>query len=82
MHVAAQEAFGVAAVRQAFQRGKQGRIEGFAGGRVVDGAAVDLGGAGAVVEGLGAAFDLQRVHAELRQTLHVLDGAQIMEFMI
>ena len=35
-------------------------VEGAAGHRIVDGLAIDLGGAGAVVEGLGAPLDLQR----------------------
>jgi hypothetical protein len=55
--VTTQEAFGIAAVRQAFQQ--QAGIERFTGGRIVDGFAVDLRGARAVVVGFGAAFDLQ-----------------------
>ena len=75
--VAAQEAFGVAAVGQAFESFQQRGIERPAGGGIVDGLAVDLGGTGAVVEGLGATLNFQRMDAHLRQTLDVGDSAQI-----
>jgi hypothetical protein len=47
--MAAQEAFGIAAVRQAFQGFQQAGIERFAGGGIVDGLAVNLSGTRAVV---------------------------------
>ncbi|MNE50911.1 hypothetical protein D3C80_1455090 [compost metagenome] len=72
--MATQETFGVTPVGQTFQRGEQGGIEWFARDGVVDGAAIDLCGACAVVEGFGAAFDFQRMHAELSQAFHMLDG--------
>src|SRR5690554_167634 len=77
-HVPAQEAFGVAAVRQCFQFVHHVHVKGFAGERVVDGLAVHLGGAGHVVGALGAAFDFQGVHAHIDQFRHVLDGAQVL----
>lgn len=76
--VTAQEALGVAAVSQIFEGTHQGRIERATCDRVVDGLAIDLGGAGAVVEGLGAAFNFERMHPHFGQALHVLDGAQIL----
>jgi hypothetical protein len=53
---------------------------GLKGGRhgVVDGAAVDLGGARDVVLALGAALDLERIDADLHQALHMLHGAQVL----
>src|SRR5574343_289123 len=44
---------------------------------VVDRLAIGLGGAGNVVRALGAAFDLQRIDADVDQALDVLDGAQV-----
>lgn len=76
--VTTQEALGVATVSQVLEGAHQGRIERATGDRIVDGFAIDLGGAGAVVEGLGAAFYFQRMHAHLGQALHVLDGAKIL----
>ena len=78
MVVTTQEALGVATVGQVLEGAHQGRIERATGDRIVDGLAIDLGGTGAVVEGLGAAFDFQRMHAHLGQALHVLDGAQVL----
>ena len=77
MGMAAQEAFGVPAVGQSFQGLQQAGIKRFAGGGIVDGLAVNLGGTRAVVEGFGTAFDLQRVNAHLGQTLNVGDSPQI-----
>ena len=48
--VATQEAFGIAAMREVFQRFQQGGIERFARGGIVNGLAVDLSGTGAVVD--------------------------------
>ncbi len=76
--VTAQEALGVAAVGQVLEGAHQGRIEWTASHRIVDGLAIDLGGTGAVVEGLGTAFDFQRMNAHFGQALDVLDGAQIL----
>jgi hypothetical protein len=61
---ALQKAAGVAAVGQAFQLGDQLGVEGAAGHRIVDGAAVHLRGARHVVLALGAALDLQRIDAD------------------
>lgn len=81
VHVAAQEALGVAAVGE--DSGcPSGAVERLAGRRVVDRLAVDLGGARHVVVGFGAALDLQRVHADPRQPLDVLYGAEVLEFMM
>lgn len=60
MGMAAQEAFGVPAVGQPLQGLQQAGVERFAGGGIVDRLAVNLSGACAVVEGFGAAFDLQQ----------------------
>ncbi|MNG90934.1 hypothetical protein D3C79_498400 [compost metagenome] len=62
---------------QAFQRGQQARIEGFTGNGVVNGTAINLRGAGAVIKRLGTAFNLQRMYAQLGEPLNVLDGSQI-----
>ncbi|CAD5378160.1 hypothetical protein OF001_U290019 [Pseudomonas sp. OF001] len=78
VHVAAQEALGVAAVGQRFQGVHQRHVERPPGHRVVDRLAVHLGGARHVVVALGAALDLQRVHAHLGQALDVLHGAQVL----
>jgi len=78
MHVAAQEAFGVAAVGQRFEGIHQRLVEWPAGEGVVDGLTVDLRSARHVVVALGAAFDLQRVHAHMHQALDVLHGAQVL----
>src|SRR5690606_11003238 len=56
---------------------QQAGIERFTGSGIVDGFAVYLCGARAVVIRLGTAFDFQGVHAHLGQTLNVGDGAQI-----
>ena len=76
--VALVETVGVAAVGQAFEFAQQFRVERLAGDRVVDRVAVGLAGAGDVVAALGAAFDLQRIDADLDQAMDVLDGAQIL----
>ncbi|VFS26083.1 Uncharacterised protein [Serratia liquefaciens] len=57
MGMAAQEAFGVPAVGQPLQGLQQAGIERFCRGGIVDRLAVNLGGARAVVEGFGAAFE-------------------------
>ena len=57
--MAAQEAFGITTVRQVLQGLEQIRVEGATGHGIVDGLAVDLGGAGAIVEGLGTPLDFQ-----------------------
>ena len=76
-YVAAEEAFGVAAVREGFEFVHHVHVEGFAGEGVVDGLAVDLGGAGNVVGAFGSAFDFQGVDAHVDQFGDVLDGAEV-----
>src|SRR5574343_1984444 len=75
--VALVEAVGVAAVGQAFLFTQQGGVEWLAGDGVVDCLAISLGGTGDVVGALGAALDLQRIDADLDQTVDMLDGAQV-----
>lgn len=75
--MAAEEAFGVAAVREGFEFVHHVHVEGFAGEGVVDGLAVDLGGAGDVVGAFGSAFDFQGVDAHVDQFGDVLDGAEV-----
>ena len=75
---ALQQATGVAPVGQPFQLGDQRGVEGAAGHSIVNGAAVGLRGAGHVVQALGAAFNLERIHTNLGQALHVLNGAQVL----
>src|SRR3989338_6450139 len=70
--VAFEEAVGVAAACQRIQRTQQRVIERSARDRIVDGLAVYLRGARDIVDGLGAAFDLQRIHADLHQPLDML----------
>src|SRR5690606_252632 len=77
-YVAAQEAFGVAPVRQRFQFIHHVHVERLSCQGVVDGTAIDLGGAGDVVGAFGAAFDLQRVHTHLDQLRHVLNGPKVL----
>jgi len=73
-----QETIGVATVGQTFELAEQGRVERLAGDGVVDGLAVSLAGARDVIRALGATFDLQRIDADFDQTVHMLDGAQIL----
>ena len=81
VHVTAQETLGIAAVGQGFEGVHQRLVERPAGQCIIDGLAVDLRGTRHVVA-LGAAFDLQRVHAHLHQPLDMLYGAQVLEFMM
>ncbi len=74
---ALQEAGRVAPVCQSVEFGQHRRVEGPAGHRVVDGTAVHLGGARHVVAALGAAFDLEGVHADAHEPVHVLHRAQV-----
>ena len=71
VRVATQETFCIAAMRQAFQRFQQAGVKRFTGCSVVDGFALHLRGACAVVIRFGAALDFQRMHAHLGQTLNV-----------
>jgi hypothetical protein len=47
------------------------------GHSVINGCQISLRSAGHVIRALGAAFDLERIHPDFHQTLHVLDGAQV-----
>ncbi|MNL41234.1 hypothetical protein D3C87_1636350 [compost metagenome] len=55
--MATQETFGIAAMRQAFQRLQQAGIKRFTRCGVINGFAIHLRGTCAVVIGFGAAFD-------------------------
>ena len=72
-----EEAVRIATVGQAFEAVAEAGVEGTTGEGVVDGAAVELRGACRVVEGFGAPFDFQAVHADFYQFANVLDGAQV-----
>ncbi len=77
MGVTTQEAFGITAMRQAFQGFQQAGIERFTGGGIIDGFTVHLSSTRAVVVGLGTAFNFQGMHAHLRQTLNVRNRTQV-----
>lgn len=57
VRMTAQETFGVTAVRQSFQRLQQCRIKRFTRSGIINGAAINLGGARAVVERFSTAFN-------------------------
>ena len=76
--MAAEEAFGIAAVGEGFQFVHQVHVEGLALHGFVDSAAVDLGGAGHVVGAFCTALDFQGVDAHLCQFGDVLNGSQIL----
>ena len=73
-----QKAGGIAPVAQAFQLGNQLGVEWSACHGIVDGAAVNLRRAADVIQAFGAPFDLERIHADPGQALHILYGAQIL----
>ena len=73
--MALQESVGVSTVGEAFQLPQQGRVKATAGNGVVDGLTIGLAGAGHVIGALGTSFDLERINADLHQTLDVLNGA-------
>ena len=72
-----EEAVGVAPVGQPFQFGVECRVECAPGVGVVNRLAVELRGAGGVVEGFGAPLDFQAIDADAHQRADVLDGAQV-----
>ena len=76
--MATEETFGIAPVGEGFQFVHQAHVEGLALHRFVDGAAVDLGGAGHVVGALCPAFDFQGVNTHLCQFSDVLNGSQVL----
>ena len=61
-------------MRQAFQRFQQLWVERFTGCSIINGFTIDLRGTCTVIVRLGAAFDLQGMHAHLRQALNVGNG--------
>ena len=75
MHMTAEEALGVAAIRHVLQCIHQSFVEASACHSVINRFAIRLCGACHVVMRFGAAFDLQRMYTELHQLLNMLDGA-------
>ncbi len=76
--MAAQEPFGIAALGQGLQIGHQAAVKLTTRHRIIDGLAIHLGGPCAVKVRLGAALDLQRMHAHFRQPRHMLYSTQIL----
>ena len=77
VRVAHVESIGITAVGQSFQFAIQTGIKRFPGQGIIHGHAIELCGTGHVVVGLGAAFDLEGVDANLYQPFDMLDGTQI-----
>ena len=75
---AVHQACGVATVGQAFEFGDELGVERAACHSIVNRAAVHLRGARHVVQALGAAFDLEGVHANFGEALHVLHRTQVL----
>ena len=72
-----QKARGVATVGQTLQLGDEFGVERATRHRVVNGATVHLRGAADVVQAFGAAFDLERIDANLDQFFDQFDRAQV-----
>ncbi len=80
--VTTQETFGIAAMRQTFQRFQQAGVERFTGSGIVDGFAIYLCGTGAVVVRLGAAFNFQECTPILVKRSTCAMARRSLEFMM
>src|SRR5690606_31252054 len=75
--MATEEALGKTTTRHGFELVHQLHIESLAGEGIINGATVDLRSARHIVGALGAALDLQRMHAHADQLADMLHGTQV-----